>query len=134
MLLASCVPLFDVSLLNDTGSDIIIIIPRSRPEQVHIPRATAAPVDILVAYADQPEQFTVVSGSRRWHYSRYMDTFAFLTTHSASIAASVPSAFMLVSIPVDESTCCHRRTHLLHNLQDSQSIPNDTNHLTNQWS
>ncbi len=75
MALTSCVPLYDVSLLNDTGSDITVIMLGGIPEQVHIPRGSAAPVDILVARAGQPEQFVVVSGSHRWPYSRYMDTF-----------------------------------------------------------
>jgi hypothetical protein len=51
----------------------------------------------------------------------------FLATHFASIAASVPSAFMLVLIRVAEFICCLRQTHLLHNLQDSHSILTDTN-------
>jgi hypothetical protein len=75
MVLASCTPDYDISLLNDTGSDITVVLPGSRPEQVRIPRGTAAPVDILFAHAGQPEQVIVVSGSQRWHYSRYMDTF-----------------------------------------------------------
>ena len=75
ILLGSCTPIYDVSVLNDTGTDITVIMPGGRPEQVHIPRGTAAPVDILIAHAGQPEQFVVISGSRRWHYSRYMDTF-----------------------------------------------------------
>ncbi len=73
--LGSCVPLYDVSLLNDTGRAITVIIPGARPEQIQIPRGAAAPIDILVARAGLPEQFVVVSGSHRWHYSRYMDTF-----------------------------------------------------------
>jgi hypothetical protein len=75
MVLSSCVPLYDVSVLNDTGSDITVIMPVGRPEQIHIPRGAAVPVDLLVARAGQPEQFVVVCGSHRWRYSRYMDTF-----------------------------------------------------------
>jgi hypothetical protein len=74
-MLGSCTPIYDVSLLNDTGTDITVIMPGGRAEQVRIARGTAAPIDILIAHAGQPEQFVVVSGPRRWHYSRYMDTF-----------------------------------------------------------
>jgi hypothetical protein len=125
MVLSSCVPLYDVSVLNDTGSDITVIMPVGRPEQIHIPRGAAVPVDLLVARAGQPEQFVVVCGSHRWRYSRYMDTFG--VTHFASIAASVLSEFTLASTRADASTCCHRQIHLFHNLQDFHSIPSDTN-------
>jgi hypothetical protein len=75
IMLGSCTPIYDVSLLNDTGTDITIVMPGGRPEPVHIARGTAAPVDILIAHAGQPEEFIVVSGSHRWRYSRYMDSF-----------------------------------------------------------
>jgi hypothetical protein len=75
LVLGSCIPQYDVSLFNDTGSDIIAIMPGGRPEQFRIPLGASAPVGILFAHAGQPEQFIVVGGSHRWHYSRYMDTF-----------------------------------------------------------
>jgi hypothetical protein len=75
MVLASCTPEYDVSLLNDTGSDITVVLSGSRTQQVRIPRGTAVPVGILFSRAGQPEQFTIVGGSHRWRYSRYIDTF-----------------------------------------------------------
>jgi hypothetical protein len=67
--------MYDVSLLNDTGSDIAVVMPGERPEEIRIPRGTTAAVDILIARDGHPEQFSIVSGSHRWHYSRYMHTF-----------------------------------------------------------
>ncbi len=75
VILTSCVPLYDVSLLNDSGSDITVVMPGGRPEEIRIPRGATAAADILIARDGHPEQFSVVSGSHRWHYSRYMHIF-----------------------------------------------------------